>query len=217
MLRRRPALHVSCFLKKRRTFALKAVMIDSSLFAESKMKATASAPVSHSGMEEKITSKNNTIEIEGVTDVLTKYRAKLREKNIFQDTISKPSHVTGDAHLLQQVKKTLENLSDATEDSPVSVEMETILKYITHRGLKIYISFFQGCSDVDEGDDKILLKALKTKPLPLNILQHMEVDEAIDKIIQQHKLNPNEIIIFSSHQNILSPSKNKNILTCRFG
>ena len=215
MLRFRSAFHVSCFLKKRRTFALKAVVIDSLLFSESKTNTITAADTQ---VDERVTPKHIAVEIEGVTDVLTKYRAKLREKNIFQSTLLKPSQGAGDAHLLQQAKKTLETLSDTSEDSPIGVEMETILKYVTHRGLKLHIAFFNGYSDVDENANKTFLqKALKAKALPLHIIQQVEVNECVDKILSQHKILPNELIIFSSRQDILSQSRIKNILTCRFG
>jgi hypothetical protein len=199
---------VSCCARKR-TFSLKAVVIDLSLFAK-KENTTPPARI----VDKRATPKHKTIEIEGVTDVLTKYRARLREKNVFQSSLTKPSAHAGDAQLLQQVKKTL---SDCTEDSPITAEMETVLNYLTHRGLKLYICAFNGCSSLDENASKALLKALRMKSPPLNILQDVEVDEAVDKVLTNHKIFPSDMIIFSDQQNVLSLSKLKKITTCRFG
>jgi hypothetical protein len=159
------------------------------------------------------------IEIEGVTDVLTKYRSRLREKNIFQNTITKSSLNSGDAQLLQQAKKTLEKINDPNADSPIDAELETVLNYIAHRGLKIYVSFFDPMvsSEIKVDDTALLMKALKSKSIPIEIFQSLEVGEVLDTVLLRHKISPKDLIIFSNQKHILTQSKLKNVTTCRYG
>jgi hypothetical protein len=212
----------------RRSFTLKAVIIDSSIFAKQPKKVVTNAVAP----ESKLPPKHNTIEIEGVTDVLTKYRARLREKNIYQNSLTRPSQASGDAQLLQQVKKTLQTLNDPNLDSPINIDMDAILTYITQRGLKLYITFFKDTlssnsfassytdpdrPDPDDKEEKELLRALRTTPRPLQLLQGVEVDAALDLVLKKHKLDPLELIVLSGNQHVLSLSKTRNVVTCRYG
>ena len=195
---------------------MKVVIIDSALYNSSRVKRSqtqSSAPIA-----EKTASKHSTIEIEGVTDVLTKYRARLREKNIFQTSLTKPSPASGDAQLLQQVKKQLESVKSPSEDGLVTVEMDTILNYMNHRNIKVYVYFFNyAASFLDEGYSDRLTKELEKNHKPPLILDTMDFDETLDEVLDTLKIQPRELMVLSDFQHILTLSKTRDIITCRFG
>jgi len=207
-------------LSVRRKLSLKAVVLDSTIFAESKRR-TQPTPIA-SGVASKAPSNHdyNVVEIDGVTDILTKYRSRLREKNIFQNTISRPSHNTGDAQLLQQAKKSIQGLHSSGDNGPIDAEMDTILSYIVQRGLKLYIGMFNSTTtpknDVTSDDTRDLVTALKNKPLPLKIIEN-ELDNVLDTVLEGHALDPTELIVFSNQSHILSLSKTRRVVTCQFG
>jgi hypothetical protein len=214
----------SSIVRTARYFSLKAVVIDSTLFA--KLKTIHDLKSTSRGIEKTAASatgdtKSATVEIEGVTDVLTKYRARLRNKNIFPtDLGNRSSADAGDAKLLQHTKKLLEKTMNITEDSPVTPDMETMLKYIRHRGLQLFVTFPTSLAeetDATSVQTKALMKALTMKPLQIQIVADVTADETVGMIIQKHKMKSHEVIMISDQNHILSAAKKLDIMTCRFG
>lgn len=208
-----------------RHFSLKAVVIDSTLFVN--LKTIHDLKTTGRGIEKipdiATSDTKRTVEIEGVTDVLTKYRAKLRMKNFFPTDLDNRSRAdVGDAKLLQHTKKIMEKTMNNIEDSPVTPDMDTLLKYIRHRGLHLVVIFPTSLAeetdpDVTSVQTKALLKALTMKPLQIQIVADVPIDETLGMIIQKHKMKSYEVMMISDQNHILSVAKKLNVTTCRFG